>query len=452
MLELLSTFPEDVRMQMLAGMSENEAYLAMHRWDLWARPDQMAPSGEHWHTWLLLAGRGFGKTLAAMQFIRSMVCGDTPLSKGNASRVAIIGDTAADVRDILILGDSGLLRIHPSHFRPEWQPSKRRLVWPNGAYGLTFSAQDPDQLRGPQFDCAACDELAKWQYAEETMSNLAFGLRLGAKPRKVIATTPRPTRLIRALMMDPGVVLTRGSTMENSNNLSRDFLKQVQEKYAGTRLGRQELEGQVLADVPGALWTLDILDRNRVKKDMVPAFKRIVVAIDPATQAKEYENDGIAETGIIVAGLAEDGRGYVLADDTCGLNPNGWARKAIASLDYWGGDCIIAEQNQGGSMVEAVIRAVRSTVAFKAVTASRGKHTRAEPIAALYEQDRISHVGSFPALEDQLLATTPSGVLMENSPDRMDALVWAFTELFPRMMAPIRIGSRGRNTETGMMW
>jgi phage terminase large subunit-like protein len=424
----------------------------MHDWTLWARREQLEPPGEEWHTWLLLAGRGFGKTLAAMQWVRQMVCGDTPLTKGRAHRVAIIGDTAADVRDILILGDSGLLRIHPSHFRPEWQPSKRRVVWPNGAYALTFSAQDPDQLRGPQFDCAACDELAKWQYAEDTMSNLAFGLRLGLRPRKVIATTPRPTRYIRSLMQDPGVIMTRGATLENATNLSGDFLKQVQERYGGTRLGRQELEGQVLADVPGALWTLDMLDRNRVRHSQLPTLTRIVVAIDPALREKEFTDDGVAETGIVVAALGDDGRGYILADETCSLNPAGWARKAIAAFDFWGADKIVAEQNQGGGMVEHVLRSVRHAIPYKAVTASRGKTTRAEPVAALYEQDRVSHVGTFSALEDQMLAFTPTGVLSDLSPDRADALVWAITELFPRMITPIRLGARHRNPDVGMVY
>jgi len=410
----------------------------LHHWPFWARPEQRAPDGE-WLTWLILAGRGFGKTRAGSEWVREMVCGTTPLSAGRYSRVALVAETAADCRDVLVEGDSGILSVHPKAFRPTYEPSKRRVTWPNGAVATLFNATEPDQLRGPQHDLAWCDELAKWRYAEETWDMLQFGLRLGISPRQVITTTPRPIVLLRKIMADKRTVITRGSTFDNAANLAASFLVNIKTKYDGTRLGRQELNAEVLDDVPGALWTRDIIDRRRLKKsDKLPDMQRVVVAIDPAAKSKENaKSDGTAETGIIVCGLGVDGRGYVLDDQSCSLSPNGWGRRAVSCFDIWQADAIVAETNQGGDMVKEVIKSVRETVPVIEVHASRGKVTRAEPISALYEQGRISHVGAFPDLEDQMVLFTPMGIAGETTGDRTDALVWALAQLFPSLIVKV---------------
>lgn len=368
-----------------------------------------------------------------------MVCGSTPLSAGRANRVALVAETAADARDVMVEGDSGILGVHGKEFRPVYEPSKRRLTWPNGAVATLFNATEPDQLRGPQHDLAWCDELAKWRYAQETWDMLQFGLRLGEDPRQLITTTPRPIVLLRNIMKDPRTVVTRGSTYENSANLAKPFLENIRNKYEGTRLGRQELDAEVLDDVPGSLWTREILDRSRkAKKDKLPDMQRIVVAIDPAGKSQETAiSEGTAETGIVVAGLGVDGRGYLIDDQSCSLSPMGWARRALSCYDLHGADSIVVETNQGGDMVKQTIRSVRDAAPVIEVHASRGKVTRAEPIAALYEQNRISHVGAFPGLEDQMVLFTPLGIAGETTGDRVDALVWAFTELFPDIIRPV---------------
>ena len=365
-----------------------------------------------------------------------MVCGPTPLAKGKASRVALVAETAADARDVMVEGQSGVLGVHPKAFRPQYEPSKRRLTWPNGASATLFNATEPDQLRGPQHDLAWCDELAKWRYAQETWDMLQFGLRIGDHPQQLITTTPRPSVLLKKVMADPRTVVTRGSTFENSVNLAKPFLDNIKAKYEGTRLGRQELEAEVLDDVPGSLWTREILDKTRRKRtDKLPDMQRVVVAIDPAGKSQETAiSEGTAETGIVVAGIGVDGRGYVLDDQTCSLSPNGWARRAVASYDLYKADAIVVETNQGGDMVKMAVSSVRDTVPVIEVHASRGKVTRAEPIAALYEQGRISHVGAFAEMEDQMVLFTPLGVAGETTGDRVDALVWALTELFPSMV------------------
>lgn len=419
----------------LASIPQQTKAELLHHWPFWARPEQRAPAGD-WHTWLILAGRGFGKTRAGAEWVREMVCGSTPLAAGRYSRVALVAETAADCRDVLVEGDSGLLGIHPKAFRPSYEPSKRRVTWPNGAVATLYNATEPDQLRGPQHDMAWCDELAKWRYAEETWDMLQFGLRLGTKPRQLITTTPRPIVLLRKIMADSRTTITRGSTFDNASNLAGSFLTAVKAKYEGTRLGRQELNAEVLDDVPGALWTRELIDKSRKRKgDKLPDMSRVVVAIDPAAKSKDNaSSDNTADTGIVVCGLGVDGRGYVLDDQTCALSPTGWAKRAIAAFDIWSADAIIVETNQGGDMVREVIRAVRDTVPIVEVHASRGKVTRAEPISALYEQGRISHVGALPDLEDQMVLFTPSGIAGETTGDRVDALVWALTQLFPSLI------------------
>lgn len=350
--------------------------------------------------------------------------------------MALIAETAADARDVLVEGDSGLIGIHPRDFRPIYEPSKRRLTWPNGATATLFNATEPDQLRGPQHDLAWCDELAKWRYAQETWDMLLFGLRLGDHPRALITTTPRPIVLLRNIMKDTKTVVTRGSTYDNAKNLAPAFLEQIKRKYEGTRLGRQELEAEILDDVPGSLWTRDMLDRTRRKKgEPLPDMQRVVVAIDPAGKSQETAiSEGTAETGIVVAGLGIDGRGYVIDDLSCSLSPNGWARRALSGFDLYSADCIVVETNQGGDMVKQTIQSVRPGVNVREVTASRGKVTRAEPIAALYEQGRISHVGALPELEDQMVLFTPLGIAGDTTGDRVDACVWALTQLFPAII------------------
>jgi phage terminase large subunit-like protein len=392
-------------------------------------------------TWLVLAGRGFGKTRTGSEWVRSIVCGSTPLAAGTHSRIALVAETAADARDVLVEGGSGLLAVHPKEFRPAYEPSKRRLTWPNGAQATLYNGTEPDQLRGPQHDAALVDELAKYREAQETWDMLQFGLRLGLRPRQCITTTPRPIPLLKQLIGSETTVVTRGSTFENRSNLAPSFLDQVVKRYQGTRLGRQELNAEILDDVPGALWTRVMLDEARI--DKAPDLRRIVVAVDPSGTSGDDDGDSI---GIVVAGVGIDGRGYVLADRTCSLSPAGWGRRVVEAYQEFSADRVVAERNFGGAMVEAVVRTAakeaRLSVAYKDVVASRGKTQRAEPVAALFEQRRVKLVGSFPELEDQCCAMTSDGYVGEGSPDRADAMVWALSELMVVQPAPVaRIGT-----------
>src|ERR1700733_1162226 len=384
-------------------------------WPSIARPEQLAPPGD-WSTWLFLAGRGAGKTRAAAEWIRSLA------ESAVVGRIALVGPTASDTRDTIVEGESGLLAIAPNSNRPTFEPSKRRLSWSNGVQATLFSSEEPDRLRGPQHGAAWSDELCSWRNVRDTWDNLQFGLRLGKKPRQAITTTPKPIKLLKELVKRDGqdVVVTRGRTSDNAANLAPSFLSQIVARYEGTRLGRQELNAELLEDVQGALWTRDLLEEGR--RDKAPPMRRIVVAVDPAISVSENAD----ETGIIVAGLGTDDHGYVLEDASGKYSPIEWARRAIALYHKHGADRIVAEANQGGLMVETTIRTVDTNVSFKAVHASRGKITRAEPIAALFEQFRIHPVGVFSELEDQL-CTFEAG--LSGSPDRLDAMVWAFTEL-----------------------
>lgn len=388
-----------------------------YRWSFWARDNQLPPD-DNWIVWLLLAGRGFGKTRTGAEWVRAEV------ESGRRGHLALIAPTAADVRDIMIEGESGLKRISPSWFRPKYEPSKRRLTWPNGATATTYSAEDPDQLRGPNVDGAWCDELAAWKYAQEAWDMLMFTLRAGNDPRAVVTTTPRPTKIVRDLVAASTTHVTRGSTYDNIGNLAPAFVLTIINKYQGTRLGRQELDAEILTDTPGSLWKRDAIDALRVSSP--PTFTRVVVAIDPAVTSGE----GSDETGVIVAALGADGHGYVLDDRSMRASPDRWAREAVAAYHTRGADRIVAETNQGGDLVALTIRTVDPSVAYKAVHASRGKTARAEPVAALYEQMKVHHCGTFPDLEDQLVTWTQG----DASPDRLDALVWALTEL---MLEPV---------------
>lgn len=329
-----------------------------------------------------------------------------------------MGRTAADVRDVMIEGESGILAVSPPWCRPVYQPSKRRLTWPNGAIATTYSGDKPDQLRGPQHDGAWCDEVAAWRYPD-AWDQLNFGLRLGDDPRAVVTTTPRPVKHVRELIADHSTHTTRGSTYDNRGNLAPQFFQQIIRKYEGTRLGRQELNAELLEDNPYALWKRSRIDELRVTK--APELRQIAVAIDPAVSCTEDS----AETGIVVGGVAADGQGYILDDCSLQESPAGWARQAVSAFHRHKANYLVAEVNQGGDMVRHTLQTVEATVPIRTVHASRGKLTRAEPVAALYEQGRVHHVGCFPQLEDQMCEWIPG----EASPDRMDALVWVLTLL-----------------------
>jgi len=408
----------------LEEIRQTSAAALLFDWRFWARPQQLPPPGD-WTTWLVLAGRGFGKTRCGAEWVRAMVCGATPLSAGAHRRVALVAETAADARDVLVEGESGLLAVHPPGFRPLYEPSKRRLTWPNGARAALYNAVEPDQLRGPQHDLAWADELAKWRYAQATWDQLQFGLRLGARPRQCVTTTPRPIALLKSLIADPDTAITRGSSTDNITNLAPAFLQRIVRRYEGTRLGRQELNGEILEQTPGALWNRIAIDLLRRRK--AGELRRIVVAVDPAVGSGEKSD----ETGIIVAGLGVDGHGYVLEDLSLRGSPHAWGRAAVSAYWRWRADRIIGEVNNGGEMIEHVLRTIDPSVSYKAVRASRGKAARAEPVAALDEQGRVHHCGAFPELEDQMCAMTADfdRATAGFSPDRVDARVWALSEL-----------------------
>lgn len=422
--------PAQVR-EVLAGMDAEQLQGVAFDWEgVWARPEQLPPDDGDWSTFLYLAGRGAGKTRSAAEWVRKTA------RRFPGCRIAIVARTAADVRDVCIEGESGLLAVHPPAERPLYEPSKRRITWRNGSQATAYSADEPDLLRGPQHHFAWCDELAAWDRLEDAWSNLRLGLRLGTHPRAMVTTTPRPLPLIRDLLKSPTTVVRRGSTFDNAANLAPSALAEFRAKYEGTRLGRQELFGEVLDDVPGALWNRAMLDGGRV--ETVPDLVRVVVAVDPAVTSGEDAD----ETGIVIAGKGTDGHLYVLADRSCRLSPDGWARRAVAAFDEFRADRIVAETNQGGEMVESVIRTVRPDLPVIRVHASRGKRTRAEPVAALYEQGRVHHRGAFAELEDQMCTFAPEAGAA--SPDRVDALVWGLSELSGRGGAVLQF-DRSRN-------
>lgn len=553
---------EDERAKFFGDIGPEKTEALQYDWGFWGRPSQQTPPGD-WATWLCLSGRGWGKTRTGAQFIQDEV------QSGRAGRVALIAETAADARDVMVEGESGLLHIGRPDMRPMYEPSKRRLTWPNGAVGTLFNAVEPDQLRGPQFDsywCFIagtqidtpngrrsveflkvgdrvitrhgarkitatgrrlakvgtvsfsnqakltgtaghpvraddtwtrmgdlqigfrvavrsrtpavsvdvrvtapwesvglrevfnitvedaheyfangilvhnCDELAKWRYAQDTWDQLQFGVRLGLHPRGIITTTPRPIPLVRELVKEsigsnPRVHLTRGSMDENIAHLAPDFVRGIRSKYGGTRLGRQELDAEVLEDVVGAFWNRGQFEREGFRVTTLPRMRRIVVAIDPSGAGDDSDDDLADEIGIVVAGRGDDDKFYVLADKSLRSGPHTWASRAVAAYEQWGADRIVAERNFGGAMVEETIRRIDRNVSYKEVTASRAKQVRAEPISSLYEQKRVSHYrgpdgqNDLSLLEDQMCCMTDRGYVGKGSPDRLDALVWALTEL-----------------------
>ena len=428
--EELAALPEEEQAAFIASLSDDEADALLTDWRSFiARPDQIASDGD-WDIWLILSGRGWGKTRTGAEAVREEV------KAGRARRIALIAETAADARDVMVEGDSGILACHADHERPLYEPSKRRLTWPNGAVATLFNATEPDQLRGPQYDFAWSDELAKWKYARQTWDMLQFGLRLGDHPRQIVTTTPRPIELIKAIVAgkEGKVVITRGRTYDNAANLADAFLRKIEARYAGTRLGRQELDGDILGDIPGALWTQDSIDRHRLSE--APELGRVVVGVDPSVSDGESEDTD--EAGIVVVGRGQNEdknpTGYVLEDGSVHGSPNTWARRAVALCRKYEADAIIAEVNNGGEMVAMTIRAVDPNVRVIKVHASRGKHVRAEPISALYEQGRVHHVGAFPELENQLTQFTTAGYEGDGSPNNADAAVWALSELMPQIV------------------
>jgi phage terminase large subunit-like protein len=400
--------------------------LADGGWRSKARPEQLAPQGDHWNGWLFVGGRGAGKTRTGSEFVCEEV------ESRRARRIALVAPTAHDARHVMLEGESGILTIAPPWNRPDYEPSRRRVSWKNGAEAFTFSSEEADRLRGPQFDLAWGDELAAWNDPQACWDMLMFGLRLGRHPRWLATTTPRPIPLLKKLMARDDVVISRATTFDNAGNLAPSFLESVRTRYEGTRPGRQELNAEILENLEGALWSRDMLDCARFT-GTVPDCKRIVVAIDPSGTSG---NDGGDSIGIVVAGLGMDGLGYVLADRTIKASPGEWGARAVAAYREFRADRIIAERNFGGAMVQHVIRTVDDGVPYRDVTASRGKIARAEPIAALYEQNKVRHAGNFSELEDQLCAMTRDGYSGEGSPDRADALVWALTELMTMPVTP----------------
>lgn len=407
-------------------LTDYEAQQLLYDWRLWARPNQIPPT-ESWRTWLILAGRGFGKTRTGAEWVKDQV------QNHGKRRIALVGRTSADCRKTMVEGEAGLLSVFPPELRPRYEPSRRQITFANGAIAITYPSEEPNLLRGPAHDAAWVDELASFYDADvdetvtegmgTTWSNLQMGLRLGNNPQQVVTTTPRPIKLIKTLLKSPSTYVTRGSTYENKANLAEAFYSEILSKYEGTRLGRQELMAEILEDVEGAIFRRPWIDEQRVSEIRMKNLQRIVVAIDPAVTSKDTSDD----TGIVAAGLGVDGRGYLLDDATCRLSADGWIRRAVNLFHERKADRMVAEVNNGGELVETLLRTVDKHISYKAVHAARGKITRAEPVAALVEQGRISHVGNFQQLEDELCTYT--GKPGEQSPNRLDAYVWAFTEL-----------------------
>lgn len=415
-------------LRLLGSLDDDDLAFVLSDWQVWARDDQLPPtasdSGEAWRVWLILGGRGAGKTRAGAEWVKAKALGQHPIASEPAGRIALVGETLGDVRRVMIEGQSGLLAIHADADRPRFEVSKGLLVWPNGAIAEVFSAETPEALRGPQFAAAWCDELCKWRNAEATWDMLQFGLRLGELPQVAITTTPKPVALLKAILADPLTVTSRAATEANAGNLAPTFLAEMTRRYAGSLLGRQELNGELIEDMSGGLWRRDWIEERRVAD--APELRTIVVAVDPPVTATATSD----ACGIVVAGLGADGRGYVIDDRTLqGREPSEWARAVRAAYHDHGADRVVAEINQGGDLVVSVLKQIDAAMPVRTVRATRGKWVRAEPVAALYAEGRVVHVGRFDALEDQMIAFGVDNRAGAKSPDRMDALVWALTDL-----------------------
>jgi phage terminase large subunit-like protein len=424
---LASATPELVD-EFISSLS-SEALLALPwMFEFWALAHQLPPEGA-WKTWVICGGRGAGKTRAGAEWVRAQVEGSRPMDLGTASRVALVGETIDQVREVMIFGDSGIMACTPPDRKPEWEAGRRRLLWPNGAVAQVFSAHDPDSLRGPQFDAAWVDELAKWKKADDAWDMLQFSLRLGANPQQVVTTTPQNVAVLKGILQNPSTVMTHAPTDANRAHLAASFLEEVQRRYGGTRQGRQELEGLLIEDAEGALWTTAILEKAQA--DEMPKLSRIVVAVDPPVTGHEGSDEcGIVVVGAFTEGAPQGWRAVVLEDaSVSGASPDTWARAALDAMARHGAERLVAEVNQGGDLVESVIRQIDPLVPFRAVRAARGKVARAEPVAALYEQGRVAHVRGLAKLEDQMCRMTVQGFQGKGSPDRVDALVWALSDL-----------------------
>lgn len=401
----------------VSRLSDAEVETLFFNWSVWARPEQWPPDAD-WTTWLLMGGRGAGKTRAGAEWVRTMVTGELPVSP-----VALVSESLDEARRVMVEGPSGLLAVGPPAERPKFERGRQKLVWPNGAEAHLMSASDPERFRGPQFAVAWCDELGKWPHAEAAWDMLQFALRLGERPRQLVTTTPRPTKLVKRLLAEPGTILTRMTTEENKDNLAPGFLSEVVGRYRGTRLGRQELNGELIEDREDGLWSRELVEGCRKFSDIVP--ERVVVAVDPAVSAKKNSDS----CGIVVAARAGE-QAIVLADRTLKpAPPMGWARRVVRAFQEFDADAIVVEVNQGGDLVKNLIAQIDPLVPVIEVRATRGKWLRAEPVAALYERGLVRHARGLDELEDEMCAFGPDGLSDGHSPDRVDALVWALTEL-----------------------
>ena len=421
---ILRDLPDDEVAAILKELGPKKSAELQHDWGFWARPEQLEPSGD-WNTWVALAGRGWGKTRAGAEWVRHRI-------RSGDKIVHCVAPTKGDVRRVMVEGDSGLLNVcwsGDSTYRgkhigfPVWSPTNNSLTWENGAKAVFFSAEDPERLRGPQAYSAWCDELCAWRNAQDTWDMMMFGLRLGKHPKVFVTTTPKTTKLIRTILDDEKTTVSKGSTYDNAANLADTFLDAVRKTYEGTRLGRQELYAEILDEASGALWNRTLLAKCEIEKDEVPNLSRIVVSIDPAITSNS-ESD---MTGIVVAGIDVNGIAYVLEDHTGRYTPQQWAAKAVELYHEHLADRVVAERNQGGDMVRHTLHTEDENLPVKLVHASRGKMARAEPVSALYEQDKVKHVRGLNDLEDQMVQWEPLGSI--GSPDRLDALVWALTDL-----------------------
>ncbi len=417
--------------EFLEGLGKQELRALPYMFDFWALPHQIAPEGD-WKTWVILGGRGAGKTRAGSEWVRMQVEGSKPEDAGRCSRIALVGETFDQARDVMVFGDSGILACSPPDRRPVWEAGKRQLRWKNGATAKVYSAHDYEGLRGPQFDAAWVDELAKWPKAEEAWNMLQFALRLGDHPQQVVTTTPRNVPVLKRIMASESSVMTHAPTRANRANLASSFLDEIETQFGGTTQGRQEIEGILIEDVEGALWTRTMLDEALVES--AGALDRIVVAVDPPVSSKADSD----ECGIVVAGVKfgetkRDWRAFVLADLSFGgATPTAWAGKVVQAFGDFEADRVVAEVNQGGDLVTEVLAQLDPGVPVKKVHASNGKVARAEPVAALYEQGRVRHVRGLGRLEEQMGLMARDGYAGRGSPDRVDALVWALTELMIR--------------------
>lgn len=409
----LLTASPDKRRAYLNKLDRAELLYLLHDWPLWARKKQLPPATK-WHVWLLMAGRGFGKTRAGAEWVRSLAM------SGKCGLIALVGHTSDDVRHVMVEGASGILQVSPPEERPTWFPSRRLLVWPNGARARCYSSEDPNQLRGPEHEKAWCDEIAKWRY-QQSWENLMLGLRIGSSPQVLATTTPRPLKWLNTLSKAPGVEVVQGISNENKNNLAPGFIDMMAKHFNDPALLAQELEGRLMTELPNALWDRSMIEHCRVEMPSRDILTTVVIGVDPAVE-------GCDETGIVVAGKTEDGMIWILDDQTIHSRPKQWVDRIIAVWKRWKANSVVVEINQGGDVITDLLRSQQINLPIRKVRARQGKLVRAEPVALMYASGQVRHAGSFIALEDQMCSCVP-GIRPTSSPDRVDALVWAVTGL-----------------------